>query len=473
MAEDLDVDALLDAPFKPSKVGDGQLASAGADVGVAPNAKPGAARALSPADTRVAGPGLQSRPRSPRDRHRSSRSRHRHDDAMDMSPPHHRRRSRGSRSPLPEHDGSERDLRTVIAMQLSAQLRRSELVDFFGAAGRVRDAQIVSEKGSRRSRGVAYVEFYAAASVAKAVALSGQRLLGVPIIVQPSEAEKNRRSTTKQYTTDGAPMDPLGSVNCLVLVRNLAVDIEPADLARFFELFGTVEHCHVAPAADITDTHDAAGWGAFVKLDAPVPACQAAERLDGLELLGERLRVRMARRSEQDREQRRLSDERAGRRASQSDAAAAAEQQPCAAPEQPAAPTEAAAVTSPMAISPHPDSTPTTADATAATDAATVPVTGTEMHQVLLLRGMVDPSEETEPSWREELEDDVGGECAKYGRVARVFVDRGPSGDIYVNFIDGAAARLAQQSMSGRWFGGHKIVAELVSAEQFQARLAV
>ncbi|KAJ2767257.1 splicing factor [Coemansia nantahalensis] len=387
---------------------------------------------------------------------------------MDVSPQRssrRRRHSQDSRSPSPEHDGSERDMRTVFAMQLSAQLRRSDLVDFFSVAGRVRDAQIVSEKGTRRSRGVAYIEFYAAASAAKAVELSGQRLLGVPIIVQPSEAEKNRRSTTKQYTADGAPIDPLGSVNCLVLVRNLAVDIEPGDLARFFELFGTVEYCRVAPAADITGSRDAAGWAAFAKLEAPMPACQAAERLDGLELLGARLRVRMARRSEQEREQRRIADERAERRATEAtaEAAAAAEQQASAVSVPPSPPAKAATAASPMEVSPAPDAV---APSPAAVTAAVA-----EMHQVLLLRGMVDPSEETEPNWREELEDDVGGECAKYGRVARVFVDRGPSGDIFVDFADTAAAQQAQQSMAGRWFGGRKIVTELVSSEQYQARL--
>jgi RNA-binding protein 39 len=39
---------------------------------------------------------------------------------------------------------------------------------------------------------VAYVEFYSMESVAKAIAMTGQKLLGIPVIVQPTEAEKNR-----------------------------------------------------------------------------------------------------------------------------------------------------------------------------------------------------------------------------------------------------------------------------------------
>ena len=37
-----------------------------------------------------------------------------------------------------------------------------------------------------------YVEYYEMASVDKAVELSGQKLCGLPVVVQRSEAEKNR-----------------------------------------------------------------------------------------------------------------------------------------------------------------------------------------------------------------------------------------------------------------------------------------
>lgn len=43
-----------------------------------------------------------------------------------------------------------------------------------------------------------YVEFYEEASVQNALALSGQKLLGIPVIVQLSEAEKNRLAMQAQ-----------------------------------------------------------------------------------------------------------------------------------------------------------------------------------------------------------------------------------------------------------------------------------
>ena len=41
---------------------------------------------------------------------------------------------------------------------------------------------------------VGYVEFRNPGSVSEAISMTGQRLLGIPIIVQITEAEKNRQA---------------------------------------------------------------------------------------------------------------------------------------------------------------------------------------------------------------------------------------------------------------------------------------
>lgn len=51
----------------------------------------------------------------------------------------------------------------------------------------VRDVRIISDRNSRRSKGIAYIEFVDSSSVPLAIGLTGQRLLGVPIIVQASQ----------------------------------------------------------------------------------------------------------------------------------------------------------------------------------------------------------------------------------------------------------------------------------------------
>lgn len=62
--------------------------------------------------------------------------------------------------------------------------------DFFffsSSLVKVRDVRMISDRNSRRSKGIAYIEFVEATSVPLAIGLTGQRLLGVPIIVQASQ----------------------------------------------------------------------------------------------------------------------------------------------------------------------------------------------------------------------------------------------------------------------------------------------
>ncbi|KAG5462891.1 MAG: hypothetical protein BJ554DRAFT_3002 [Olpidium bornovanus] len=57
------------------------------------------------------------------------------------------------RSPSPNVDEEERDKRTVFVMQIAARCRTRELAEFFMEAGKVRDARIIADRNSRRSKG--------------------------------------------------------------------------------------------------------------------------------------------------------------------------------------------------------------------------------------------------------------------------------------------------------------------------------
>ncbi|KAJ1906882.1 splicing factor [Coemansia sp. IMI 209127] len=378
-----------------------------------------------------------SRRESPRLRSTSPPPRDRRD--MDYTASRSRSNSKKPRhrSPSPEVNESERDLRTVFAMQLSARLRRSDLVDFFSKAGRVRDAHIVSERGSRRSRGVAYVEFYTIASAVGAVGLSGERLLGVPIIVQPSEAQKNRESAVKQYSAEGVPLSARSAAggppvddNRLVCVKQLLVEMEMRDLQSFFDLFGNVEYCHVEPLSDANGSHPE--WMAFVRFDRAADAHRAASRLHDLELFGARLRIRMARNSEIESEDRR--------------------------------------VTGQQQTNKNSTFNETAAEATAKEVDTTDDINEAAKH-VLLLQNMVSPEEESESDWVQDIENDVKGECSKYGSISKVHVDRGTMRDVYVRFDGEQAVERAKESMDGRWFGGRQILATVELVEKFEQLL--
>ena len=70
----------------------------------------------------------------------------------------------------------------------------------------------------------------------KAIALTGQKLLGIPIIAQLTEAEKNRqaRNTDGPTPSNGIPFHRL-------YVGNIHFSITENDLKNVFEPFGELE----------------------------------------------------------------------------------------------------------------------------------------------------------------------------------------------------------------------------------------
>ncbi|CAL9154051.1 unnamed protein product [Musa hybrid cultivar] len=110
-----------------------------------------------------------------------------------------RRSKEGKELMEPEAD-PERDQRTVFAYQMPLKVTERDVYEFFSQAGKVRDVRLIMDHNSRRSKGAGYIEFDDVMSVPQAIALSGQLLLGQPVMVKPSEAEKN----LVQSTTAGA-----------------------------------------------------------------------------------------------------------------------------------------------------------------------------------------------------------------------------------------------------------------------------
>ena len=53
------------------------------------------------------------------------------------------------------------------------------------SVGQVRDVRVIADPRTKKCKGVAYVEFKAPESVALAIGLTGQKLLGIPIQVGP------------------------------------------------------------------------------------------------------------------------------------------------------------------------------------------------------------------------------------------------------------------------------------------------
>jgi len=110
----------------------------------------------------------------------------------------------------PKEDDSE--ARSVFVSQLAARLTARDLGYFFEdklGDNTVMDSRIVTDRLSRRSKGlvllqfpsliyylffirIGYVEFRSIDLVEKALALSGTVVMGLPIMVQLTESERNK-----------------------------------------------------------------------------------------------------------------------------------------------------------------------------------------------------------------------------------------------------------------------------------------
>ncbi|XP_077325124.1 putative RNA-binding protein 23 [Lithobates pipiens] len=219
-----------------------------------------------------------------RDRRRDERSRHRspgrrHTRSKSRSPRH--KEKSPIRQPEPILTPEERDARTVFCMQLAARIRPRDLEDFFSAVGKVRDVRIIADRNSRRSKGIAYVEFVAIQSVPLAIGLTGQRLLGVPIMVQASQAEKNRLAAMANNLQRGnaGPMR--------LYVGSLHFNITEDMLKGIFEPFGKIENIQLLREPD---TGRSKGYGFITFSDAEC-ARRALDQLNGFELAGRPMKV--------------------------------------------------------------------------------------------------------------------------------------------------------------------------------------
>lgn len=190
-------------------------------------------------------------------------------------------------------------------MQLAARVRQRDIEDFFSKVGRVREVRLIMDNRTRRHKGIAYVEFKAIDSVGKAIALTGTRLCGVPIVVQHSQAEKNRLAAQNASAkTTGATGSGLGAGNTIggsrnggfgstaggpmsLYVGSLHFNITEDMLRGIFEPFGHVEKIELSRDPE---SGRSKGYG-FVHFKESDDAKKALEQLNGFELAGRPMKV--------------------------------------------------------------------------------------------------------------------------------------------------------------------------------------
>ncbi|KAK4052659.1 Phosphatidylinositol-3-phosphatase SAC1 [Microbotryomycetes sp. JL201] len=341
--------------------------------------------------------------------------------------------TRGAESPGPRLTDEEREMRTVFVSQLSARVGHRELGVFFEQqAGTVRDAKVIMDRISGRSKGVGYVEFVELESMQKALALSGTKLLGVPIIVQYTEAEKNRQARDGAGASSGPPTGLyVGSLN-FALTEN--------DIRQVFQPFGPVEtvDLHKDPV-----TGKSKGF-AFVQFKESKDALQALEKMNNFVLAGREIKVGLvAEKQTNYSKQETQLDEGSG--TTLNNISRLELMQKLARTDRPAV------------------------------DLPAVPMFRPNIPQAVTrnvqLKNAFDPNEETERDWDIDLRDDVKGEAeSKYGKVVDIFVVKESQGEIYIRFESVDAAVKAVAGLNGRWFGGRQISANHATDSLFDAK---
>ncbi|KIM48235.1 hypothetical protein M413DRAFT_63161 [Hebeloma cylindrosporum] len=338
----------------------------------------------------------------------------------------------------PKEDDSE--ARSVFVSQLAARLTARDLGYFFEdklGDNTVMDSRIVTDRLSRRSKGIGYVEFRSIDLVEKALALSGTVVMGLPIMVQLTESERN-----KLHPGDGSLNLPPGVTSShgsmQLYVGSLHFNLTESDIKQVFEPFGELEFVdlHRDPM-----TGRSKGY-AFVQYKRSEDARMALEQMEGFELAGRTLRVNTvhekgtAKYTQQD-----SLDEAGGGNLN------AASRQ---------ALMQKLARTEPAPSLPEP--------------APRVNIPQSMQSRSVLLKNMFDPEEETERDWDKDLAEDVKGECEnKYGPVTTIKVEKETQGEIYVKFDTVETAKKAIQGLNGRWFGGRQVSAAFISDAIMQA----
>ncbi|KAG9339707.1 hypothetical protein JZ751_023353 [Albula glossodonta] len=485
MADDFDIEAMLEAPYKKDET---KSSSTNGNEERSKKKKRSRSRSRSQSrdrrrsksrdrkksrDRRRSKSRERKRSRS-RDRRRSrSRSRERSGRYRARRSPF-RRRSRSKspfkkdkspvREPIDNLTPEERDARTVFCMQLAARIRPRDLEEFFSAVGKVRDVRMISDRNSRRSKGIAYIEFVEVNSVPLAIGLTGQRLLGVPIIVQASQAEKNRAAAMANNLQKGSagPMR--------LYVGSLHFNITEDMLRGIFEPFGRIESIQLMMDSE---TGRSKGYGFITFSDAEC-AKKALEQLNGFELAGRPMKVgHVTERTDASTASSFLdSDElertgidlgTTGRLQLMARLAEGTGLQIPPAAQQAlqmsgSIPFGAMAAVTAAAINPALNLN-LNMNVNTPLNLPTQPL-ATHCFQ---LSNMFNPQSEDDPGWDVEIQDDVIEECNKHGGVVHIYVDKNsPQGNVYVKCPTIPAAMAAVNALHGRWFAGKMITAAYV-----------
>lgn len=414
----------------------------------------------------------------------------------------------------------ERATRTVFAYNLNLKAEERDIFKWFSQAGMVTDIQLITDKNTRKSKGIAYIEFSTQEGAITAItALNGQLFMSMPVMIKGSEVEKNlaweAQQAAKQQaqhqhneqataallmmtapSAAGVVSIPSGLGSCRLQVSNLHPGLDEADLKQAFEPFGFLELVEITRDANRRKQ----GHG-FVQFREYTDGAKAIQHWHGRPLGGRPLEVHLApspssapgltsgsslmagsfngglppndsalafltqqgilgginELDEADDEGKGGVKLDAQKRMALMQRLAATAGISGPAPSQVLQPTAA-----PKA---DPAISAVSWDQGFLGPASPIPT------PCLLLKNMFDPAQEetrareegaADPAndWVKEVEGDVSDECSRFGEVKHIFLDRTSKGFVYVKFADQHGASAAHKALNGRFYSGKQILVD-------------
>merc|ERR1712176_360605 len=350
----------------------------------------------------------------------------------------------------------ERDKRTVFCMQLHTRLRARDLEEFFSQVGKVRDVRIISDRNSRRCKGIAYIEFFDEDSVAPALKLSGTKIMGIPIQVQHTQAEKNRAAMLANLAKEQGPTRLyVGSLHC---------NITETMLRAIFEPFGYIDTLQLMIDPE---TNRSRGYG-FVQYREAESARRAKEQLNGFELAGNPIKVgEVTEKMDHSISNMGsvLDDEETDRGGIEMNANARVQLMAKLASGNQMRPNKQKTAPAPEAEADIGQKVREMLGGSNATSSSDGP------SPCFVLRNMFDPKTETDPYWSEEIRSDVIGECSQLGGVVHIHIDKeGPNGCVYLKAVNASIANACVNSLQGRWFSGKMIKASYMQPSDYSKK---
>ncbi|KAF8065916.1 RBM39 [Scenedesmus sp. PABB004] len=403
-------------------------------------------------------------------------------------PPMHRRRSptppeeRAARERERELRELERATRTVFAMNVSVKADERDIFEFFSKVGEVTDIRIITDRHTKRSKGMAYIEYGKQEQVFLALALTGQIMMGQPVMVKPAEAEKNlaweAAQAAKAAGADAEVALALGLAGgaprggpARLQVSGFKTGLGEAEIRQIFEPFGVVD--------EVVVPRDPAGTPmalAFVTFRSAQDATNAQAHWHGKTLLDHVLSVAAAPLPGapplvadvggaplgglEDEDDYKLTTQ--SRAALMNRLAAGTGMVP-------------PAVVGPDALIAAALTVPGAAPAAPLLPLPPPPPLGVPLGvdlsllqgrlgppspiptPCLLIKNAFDATQTSEPGWAGEIEEDMRDECGKYGALHHAYVDPDSQGFVYLKFDTAEAAAAAAKVLDGRFYNGHAL----------------